>query len=363
MVDPVTIATGLKIVGDIIGHNTANKAQQKLEKAFEQAIENNQKVTQTASDIIRTGYETALRYNSQGMSDAANAITSYTNKAVQVLFDQTNVASDIRKRFMLSADQQLNKALTEGAQYLEPYWDAGIDALDEMQSMLGIGDHEFDPSKITETPGYQFILDQGLEALDKSAVGTKLSGAQAQSITEFSQGHAEQYYQTFMKDLDNIASKGLTAGQGLSDLSKDVYTSKAQLRYDTGDALGDDAYNTGVNVANILRGTGSQLGQVYQTGNTNQANLSQTYYDNEGNLRLNEGKNLNDLILSKAGSEAKFGQSEGNLISSTGTDLAKIYSGVPSQGGWTDPNTGLVYAGGGSPTPGWPGSPSYGGNR
>jgi len=332
MVDPVTIATGLKIVGSIIGHNTANKAQQKLEKAFEQAINNNNKITQVASDIYRTGYETALRYNSQGMTDAANAAIGYTNKAIQTLFDQTNVASDIRRRFMASADQQLNKALSEGAQYLEPFWDAGIDAMDEMQAMLGIGDHEFDPSKITETPGYKHILDQSLEAIDKSAVGTKLSGAQAQSIAEFSAGHAEQYYQTFMKDLDNLVSKGLTAGQSLADLSKDVYTSKAELRYKTGKDLGDDAMSTGINAATILRGTGSQLAGVYQTGNRDQARLSETYYDNEGNLRLNEGKALNDYILAKAGSEAKFGQSEGEILADTGTDLARIYSGAPTQG-------------------------------
>jgi len=350
-IDPIsgTVSTVLSVVGNIVGHNSASKAQQKLEKAFEQAIENNFNAVQTASEIIQTGYETALRYNSQGMTDAANAITSYTNKAVQVLFDQTNVAADIRKRFMVSADQQLNKALKEGTQYLEPYWNAGVDALDEMQAMLGIGDNTFDPTKITQTPGYQFILDQGLESVDKSAVGTKLSGAQAEAITEFSQGHAEQYYQTFMKDLDNIASKGLTAAQGLTDLTGKVYTAKAQLRYDTGNALGNDAFNTGVNVAKTLSGAGSQLATTYQTGNTNQANLTTSYYNNEGQLRLKEADNLNNLLLGQASSEAQFGANEGNYISNVGTDLAKAYGQVPTTGSgsstWVNPDTGLKYAG------------------
>lgn len=82
-----------------------------------------------------------------------------------------------------------------------PWRDIGEQALNQMwegvQSGAFIPD-EFDPSKIDleSDPGYKFRMDQGVEALDKSAAsrGRLLSGAQQKALTDYGQGMGSQEY-------------------------------------------------------------------------------------------------------------------------------------------------------------------------
>ena len=82
-----------------------------------------------------------------------------------------------------------------------PWTEAGGQALEKLWA--GVQSGEFDPGKfdpsqidIKADPGYQFRMDEGVEALDKSAAarGRLLSGAQNKAITGFAQDTASQEY-------------------------------------------------------------------------------------------------------------------------------------------------------------------------
>lgn len=70
----------------------------------------------------------------------------------------------------------------------------------------GIGEFE-GPRDVTEMPGYEFALDQGLESLASSgaARGMQLSGNQMEDITKFGQGHATKFRGQLLDELKTLA--------------------------------------------------------------------------------------------------------------------------------------------------------------
>ena len=63
------------------------------------------------------------------------------------------------------------------------------------------------------SPGYQFRLQQGVNALNRSgaASGMSLSGSQAQALTNYGQNAASAEYGNYVSGLSSLASGGLSA--------------------------------------------------------------------------------------------------------------------------------------------------------
>ena len=320
--DVIDVFTG------IAGVNEANNAQQNLERAYDLVIDNIREITLVAADIIETGYNTALNYYGMGLNSAADSVVSYTQASVDILFDSANYSEDMRKRFMHSANMELTKALETGQGYLDPYFNAGVEALDEMQAMLGIGDEEFDPNKITETPGYKFINDQAMQAVDTQAVGTKLSGAQVEAAQENAAGISSQYYNDYMKQLEGVAKMGLDAGKAAANLSKGVYESKADLKYKTGAAIGDDHMKAGLQASKNLSSAGDTLAKTYLEGYGNLGSLSYDYYGDAANLWTGQTAAINDAIIGKHGGSAKFAAGMAGVQQGIGSDLGTLFEEI-----------------------------------
>src|SRR3954467_1522347 len=76
-----------------------------------------------------------------------------------------------------------------------PGFQSGQQPIGEFSSP-GTQTGQFDPSKVTADPGYQFRIDQGLQALQRSQRATGISGgAQLKAINDYAQGAASQEYQ------------------------------------------------------------------------------------------------------------------------------------------------------------------------
>lgn len=77
-----------------------------------------------------------------------------------------------------------------------PWRDAGQVALTQIQKGIQDGSFEVGRVDVTQDPGYQFRMDQGVEALDKSAAsrGRLLSGAQQKGVNAYAQNMGSQEY-------------------------------------------------------------------------------------------------------------------------------------------------------------------------
>lgn len=67
------------------------------------------------------------------------------------------------------------------------------------------------------SPGYQFRLDQGVEAIDRAANARGLlnSGSRLKALNEFGQGVASEEFNTFANRLASLAGLGQVSGQSL----------------------------------------------------------------------------------------------------------------------------------------------------
>ena len=116
---------------------------------------------------------------------------------------------------------------------LRPYRESGQNALANLWGMMA------DPNAFQGSPGYQFRLNQGVQALDRSAAarGRLNSGAQQKALMEYGQGLGSQEYGQQFNRLASLAGVGQTAtntgvaaGQGYASGAGNAYLSGGNAR-------------------------------------------------------------------------------------------------------------------------------------
>lgn len=137
--------------------------------------------------------------------------------------------------------------------YYDPYTSATNAAPGAMSDALGLGGAAGN-QRATEAfqagPGYQFALDQGLQALNRNAAsrGMLSSGNNSQDIVRFSQGLANQEYGNYLNRLGDFSRLGLGAAQGQTGRQSDL----ASLDTGYGNAQAGIYTNTANNIADIM---------------------------------------------------------------------------------------------------------------
>lgn len=103
----------------------------------------------------------------------------------------------------------------------QPYSQAGQAALQNMQAP--------NMEALQNDPGYQFRLQQGQQAVDRSlaARGLGQSGAALKAAQEYGQGLAAQEYQDFFNRQALLANQGLGAASGLGSLYTNLGNTQA----------------------------------------------------------------------------------------------------------------------------------------
>lgn len=132
-----------------------------------------------------------------------------------------------------------------------PYREAGEFALGEMRNMLQ-GDYDLE-----ETPGYQFRLEEGQQALTNNlaATGNRISGRAMKEAMRFGQGMASQEFGQQYNRLAGLAGTGQTAAQA---------TGQAGMQTAAGisNALG----RMGTAQARSARGSAASINRAIQGG-------------------------------------------------------------------------------------------------
>lgn len=142
-----------------------------------------------------------------------------------------------------SAEEDLRKAQMQSQEALQPWLSAGQQGLFSLQA-------GFDPSQIESDAGYQFRLQQGNQALERSlaARGLGESGAALKAAQDYGQGLASQSYNDaynqWLQRNSGLANYGSNATGGLID---------------TYGNLGNIGANAGTTKSNILTGTLSNI--------------------------------------------------------------------------------------------------------
>lgn len=182
---------------------------------------------------------------------------------------------------------------------LAPFVQGGQQAQNSLAQLLGLGGQAPDYSVLTESPQYQFALQQGQQAVDRNAAarGTLFSGAHTKDAMRFGQGLASQQFQNYFNNLSSLASRGENAATGQGNLGARYAGQNNALLMNAADIRGNvGIYKAGVNsrFANQLlnQANGINWGSLFSgtpagTGSGTDGNLSGLLNGTSGGQQYN----------------------------------------------------------------------------
>jgi hypothetical protein len=167
---------------------------------------------------------------------------------------------------------------------IDPYDNAGPAAANRLAALGGVGGAGAQLAALQGDPGYQFRVQQGTQALDRSAAarGMLLSGAQLKGLSQFNQGLASDELtnafnrtNTVLNNAQNASNNRsqLYSGQGtaLANLATGQASQNQQLGQNTTNALQNISQNNTANQIQAQTALGQARGSAY-TGVANAAN-------------------------------------------------------------------------------------------
>lgn len=221
-----------------------------------------QNLVGTGADIynnqqLRDAEQDRISQINKGFNQARGDITTFGNRALDAATAGTDVANK-------SIRDATGRAV--GAQ--QPFYDSGLSALSEFQSILQ------NPDQILSEPGVQFQYEQGLEAVNRMAEKNNLLGSSARlnAATEFGQGLASTSMDQALNRRLPLIQGGQNAANVMSQANITEGTNLANVNTQQGRTLADINLSMGENLADLSLGQNALLSNrdladaVSQTG-------------------------------------------------------------------------------------------------
>jgi hypothetical protein len=155
----------------------------------------------------------------------------------------------------------------------QPYIQSGDTANTALQGFLGLDGSDTAAStkalnSYLNSTGYQFNLDQGLNAVEssKAASGLLGSGSTLQALDKFATGEADQYGQQYEQNLQGVVNTGASAASALAGQGQNFANGVSSNNNSAASATGNAALS-GANSVNALLGTALKA-NAFATGGT-----------------------------------------------------------------------------------------------
>jgi len=243
----------------------------------------------------------AASAQSSGLDAATQAQMEMNDKSIAATLQGYGMAADATRYGADQAAQSAQDAIdaqmdmyNQTRQDQMPWMVAGKKALGTLEGMVNAG-----PGEFTESPGYQFRLDQGNQNIlnAASATGGIDSGRTLKALTEYGQDYASNEYGNFL----NQYYASLAPFQALSGVGMNGAQSVGSAGVQTGagvagtyNALGQSQQlAAGQLASNYAAGGAAQASGYTDAGNAiannamGQANISATKSINQGNAWTN----------------------------------------------------------------------------
>lgn len=167
-----------------------------------------------------------------------------------------------------SAEQQL---YNQGVQQLSPWTSAGSSALGTLQGLLPQLTQQFGASQYQQSPGYQWQLQQGTQAIadQASATGGVNSGNTLKALQSYGTGLADQNYQQALQNYQNWQNQVYGMYSGLSNQGLGAAGQIANMGANLGQSIGSNMIGAGnalaagqVGSSNAIGGAINSLGSL-----------------------------------------------------------------------------------------------------
>ena len=265
-----------------------------------------------------------------GLSTSVNGIinqlandpnASNITTQLEGLRDQLSMAEDIQDSDNRElARQQINDQLNNITQGLGPEYQNVAERLQNVSNQFSAGygnnpqsawSPEVIQSKLEATPGYQFRMNQGMKAIERTAAakGNLLSGNTLAAAQEYGQGLASQEYQNHINRLQNTVATQAPGINQQAGLLQGAGNQISQTGQQIGAASGDiykGIAGAGQQAAN-LGGQGllqSSALQGQMSNQASQANAQMLQQNYMTNAQLRQQANLANQQASGLGANA-----------------------------------------------------------
>jgi len=246
--------------------------------------------------IYATGYNPKLaRMKLFGLDDALNFAGGAIGGVTSLIAG--HMQSDAAQKAAKQGNQILGDANSQARSDLSPYVSSGTQALNKL-TQTTLNPQQFTMSDFYNDPGYQFQLQQGNQALERSAAarGGLTSGATGKALSQYTTNHANTTYgdaynrymqnrQQGYNELSGLANMGLGATN--STVNAGLSTASNQANNLTSAITGGAAANASgyVGAANAVN---NSLSNYYlQNAMTNGGGYGQV--PSTSNLKLYQG--------------------------------------------------------------------------
>jgi hypothetical protein len=150
---------------------------------------------------------------------------------------------------------------------------AGDNASTRQQQLLGLVPGGASPTDILRaTPGYQFKMDQGLQAVNSNAYASGLgnSGATLKALLTYGQGVADQGFNNYYSQVGQVADRGSAAKSSLAGVSTTYAHDSNNVTQNAADTAANyqlfKAANFNNTLDGLLKAGGNAFGSSYGGG-------------------------------------------------------------------------------------------------
>jgi hypothetical protein len=187
---------------------------------------------------------------------------------------QSGAAKDAAESQQQGADRATEAQLEmyyQGREDLAPWREAGGRSLADLERVQGTYEGAImDPNQYLESPGYNWLQEQGVKTLDRSAsaAGTRGSGGHSKDLMQYGQGLAKTDYGGYLSRLESLMNRYA----GTSNVGQTSTATTAAL---------------GANAANQVGQNAIYAGQAGAASQINQGNARTGLYNNLSNIGSN----------------------------------------------------------------------------
>lgn len=207
--------------------------------------------------------------------DAAKALTKQNRQARQLIEAAKQNAVPLLTQGFDEAVKQINLGSQQSRDELlagigkanapfQGFFDRGELASEEQAALLGLRGQDAANAafnRFQESPGQQFIREEGEKAIRRNAAATGQlqGGAVLRELTRFGTGLAQQDFGNQFARLQNLGAQGFNAAANISSNESALASNLANIAAGTSQNLGNIATARGGSLANLELGQASQI--------------------------------------------------------------------------------------------------------
>jgi hypothetical protein len=225
---------------------------------------------------VISGVTGAVNNVDSGVNNAWGGLTGAGSIFGGIDGADTAAAQSAEQQGVASSNQIQQSMYNNTSAMLQPWQQAGASGLSQLQSAMPSLTAAFNPSNLQNTPGYQFQLQQGENAISNSAAarGIANSGGTMASLNNYAQGAASTEYQNALQNyntqnqqtygmLSGLANYGQTANAQMTNTNQQTGNNMASTTMSGANASGAASIASGNSMSGLLGsviGAGGTLG-------------------------------------------------------------------------------------------------------